>query len=113
MVISRHQGLLGNVPTALSLGPKRTIDLVLSPGVESLRDDLGGDPIQARDRFLLSALADGVADLETLLGSDPAGWRYGQEAYKHALIRHPLSGAVSPAPELRERLDVGPAPRGG
>jgi len=95
----------------LSLGLKRTIDLVLSPGVEFLRDDLGGDPIQARDRFLLSALADGVADLEALLGPDPAGWRYGQEAYKHALIRHPLSAAVSP--ELRERLDVGPAPRGG
>jgi penicillin G amidase len=95
----------------LSLGLKRTIDLVLSPGAEFLRDDPGGDPLQARDRFLLSALADGVADLEARLGPDPDGWRYGQEAYKHALIRHPLSAAVSPG--LRERLDVGPAPRGG
>jgi len=38
-------------------------------------------------------------------------WQYGQEAYKHAYIRHPLSGAVDD--EMRQRLDVGPVPRGG
>ena len=39
------------------------------------------------------------------------GWVYGQADYKHALIRHPLSAAVSE--EVRAQLDVGPAPRGG
>jgi penicillin amidase len=38
-------------------------------------------------------------------------WRYGQEKFKHVLIRHPLSAAVSE--EIRTKLDVGPAPRGG
>ena len=36
---------------------------------------------------------------------------YGQPGYHHATIAHPLSAAVSA--ELRRRLDVGPAPRGG
>jgi penicillin amidase len=39
------------------------------------------------------------------------GWRYGQEKLKHVLIRHPLSPAVSE--EIRRKIDVGPAPRGG
>ena len=38
-------------------------------------------------------------------------WVYGQAKYKHALIRHPLSPALND--ELRGRLNVGPAPRGG
>lgn len=36
---------------------------------------------------------------------------YGQPKYHHALIIHPLASAVSD--EMRARLDVGPAPRGG
>ncbi len=36
---------------------------------------------------------------------------YGQAEYKHALIRHRLSGAVNE--DTRARLDVGPTPRGG
>jgi penicillin G amidase len=114
----------------LSLGLKRTIDFLLSPGAEFMLPVEAGamgeagaaaeagalatgteDPVEGRDRFLLSALADAVADLEARLGPDVEGWRYGQETYKHALIRHPLSPAVSP--QLRDRLDVGPAPRGG
>ena len=38
-------------------------------------------------------------------------WQYGQEKYKHITLRHPLSPAVKK--EIRERLEVGPAPRGG
>ena len=38
-------------------------------------------------------------------------WQYGQEKFKHVLIRHSLSSAVSEA--IRTKLDVGPAPRGG
>jgi penicillin amidase len=52
-----------------------------------------------------------VRELEQRLGPDPSAWQYGQNDYKHALIRHPLSRAVNDA--TRRRLDVGPLPRGG
>lgn len=69
----------------------------------------GTDPVAGRDAVLLDALSDAVAGLSADLGPDPADWAYGR--YKHALIRHPMSGAVDDS--LRARLDVGPAPRGG
>jgi penicillin amidase len=40
-----------------------------------------------------------------------AGWKWGQNQYHHALIRHPLAEIA--APEVRARLNVGPYPRGG
>ncbi|AHG89116.1 peptidase S45 penicillin amidase [Gemmatirosa kalamazoonensis] len=65
----------------------------------------------ARDSLLAAALTAALGDLRTRLGPDPQRWRYGQPAYHHALIRHPLSGALDE--ESRGALDVGPAPRGG
>ena len=38
-------------------------------------------------------------------------WMYGQSAYHHVLIKHPLSNAVDDA--TRKKLDLGPLPRGG
>ena len=38
-------------------------------------------------------------------------WKYGQEKYHHALLRHPLSNAVNAA--TLAKLMVGPLPRGG
>jgi len=38
-------------------------------------------------------------------------WQYGQEKFKHVLIRHALSPAVDD--DTRATLDVGPAPQGG
>jgi penicillin amidase len=38
-------------------------------------------------------------------------WHYGQSGFHHALIRHPLAGAVNA--ETRARLLVGPLARGG
>jgi penicillin amidase len=90
----------------LSVGMSRMIDFLLAPPGE-----FGSDPVRGRDDFLVRSLAEGVEVLRDRLGPDMEGWRYGQADYKHALIRHPLAAAVSP--ELRERLDVGPAPRGG
>jgi penicillin amidase len=60
---------------------------------------------------LTSSLEQAVAELTRKLGADMTRWQYGQPAYHHALIRHPLSAAVRP--DLRAQLDVGPAPRGG
>ncbi len=90
----------------LSIGMKTMIDMLLSPD-----GDFGEDPIAGRDAFLLDALAQAVDTLTAKLGADMAAWSYGQENYKHALIRHPLAPAVNG--ELRDRLNVGPAPRGG
>jgi penicillin amidase len=85
---------------------KKTIDWMVAPPGE-----FGPDPLAARDDLLLISLGDAVVQLTERLGPDPESWVYGQSRYKHALIRHPLSEAV--ADTWRERLDVGPEPRGG
>jgi penicillin amidase len=90
----------------IRVGMKTTIDMLLAPD-----GDFGEDPLQGRDQFLLRTLAEGVATLREKFGSDMANWVYGQTEYKHAEIRHPLGAAVNE--ELRARLNVGPAPRGG
>ncbi|MCB1672661.1 MAG: penicillin acylase family protein [Gammaproteobacteria bacterium] len=90
----------------LTIGMKRMIDFLLAPD-----GYFGNDPIAGRDQFLLSALQEGVEDLRAKLGNSQSNWVYGQAGYKHVLIRHPLASAVDAA--TRERLNVGPAPRGG
>ncbi len=90
----------------LSVGMKTTIDMLLAPD-----GDFGEDPIQGRDKFILDTLAEGIATLREKLGPNMQNWVYGQADYKHALIRHPLASAVNE--EIRSRLNVGPAPRGG
>ncbi len=84
----------------------RTIQWLLGPDGR-----FGQDPVRARDSLLVLSLEQAARDLTTRLGPDMNRWVYGQPDYKHALIRHPMSAAV-PA-EVRARLDVGPAPRGG
>ena len=90
----------------LRIGMKTTIDMLLAPD-----GDFGDDPIAGRDAFLLDTLAQAVDTLTDRFGADMEDWVYGQENYKHALIRHPLAPAVNE--EMRERLNVGPLPRGG
>ena len=89
---------------AISL--KRVIDWLYAP------DGRFGDaPTEARDALVGESLEQAVAELVKRFGSDTAAWKYGQERYHHALIRHPLSAAVNG--EVRARLDAGPVPRGG
>ena len=90
----------------LRIGMKTAIDMLLAPD-----GDFGDDPIAGRDAFLLDTLARAVDTLTDRFGADMEDWIYGQENYKHALIRHPLAPAVNE--EMRERLNVGPLPRGG
>jgi penicillin amidase len=71
----------------------------------------GRDPIAGRDSVLLRALRGALEDLRRDVGPDENDWVYGQTRYKHALIRHPLSEAVTDS--VRTRLDVGPVARGG
>ncbi len=87
------------------LAMKKTIDWLITPPGQ-----FGNDPVAGRDALLLRSLEETVTELRDLLGSNMDNWQYGQENYKHALIRHPMSAAVSL--ELRNRLDVGPMPRG-
>jgi penicillin amidase len=88
------------------INTKRMIDWLVAP------DGRFGDaPVAGRDAILADSLIGTLADLTDRLGSDMSTWQYGQEKFKHALIRHPMTAAVSP--DLRRRLDVGPLPRGG
>jgi penicillin G amidase len=71
----------------------------------------GTDPIAGRDDLLIRSLEEAVDGLTERLGTDTSKWQYGQPAYKHVLLRHPLSGAVNQ--QTRKLLEVGPTPRGG
>ena len=59
---------------------------------------------------MLQTLSQGIQNLKQKLGPEFKDWVYGQEDYKYD-IRHPLSPALNQ--ELRDRLNVGPATRGG
>lgn len=89
-----------------NLGMKKIIAWMQAPDGR-----FGADPIAGRTRVLTSSLEQAVAELTNTLGPDMSHWQYGQEKYHHALIRHMLSPAVKA--EIRSKLDVGPAPRGG
>jgi penicillin amidase len=90
----------------MNVSLSKTIEsLVVPPG------ELGDDPMAARDRILMDALVAGMAKLTEKLGPDSGGWVWGQPEYHHAYLRHPLGTAVDQ--ETRDRLEVGPVPRGG
>jgi len=71
----------------------------------------GKDPVQGRDDFLREAFTRAIDHLVEMLGEDIQDWQYGQEQYKHVFIRHPLSFPV--IGEWEDKLNIGPAPRGG
>jgi penicillin G amidase len=89
-----------------ALSMKKVIDWLVAPDGR-----FGADPVAGRDALLMRSFEEAIAGLRERLGAGMDHWRYGQPRYKHAMIRHPLSPAVSAA--LREKLDVGPLPRGG
>ena len=89
-----------------SLGLTRIVSWLVAPS-----GAMGAAPLAARDSLLVRALATANADLTRRFGSDVTQWRYGSARYKHALLHHPLSGAVDDA--TRRLLEVGPLPRGG
>lgn len=71
----------------------------------------GADPIAGRDAILKKAFEQAIVTLTQKLGADPDQWTYGQANYKHITLKHPMSNAVKP--DIRAKLEVGPAPRGG
>lgn len=71
----------------------------------------GAAPMAVRDSLLVNALTEAERDLSRRFGRDASTWTYGRPGYRHALLPHPLSGAVHDS--LRAQFEVGPLPRGG
>ena len=57
----------------LTIGMKKTIDMLLAPD-----GDFGDDPLSGRDEFLLESLSEGVAGLRENFGNEMMDWVYGQ-----------------------------------
>ncbi|EON78171.1 penicillin acylase [Lunatimonas lonarensis] len=74
-------------------------------------NDPGVFGVGEKEELLRNSLHQALNDLTERFGSDWNDWKYGQTGYKHALIRHPLGSVVSD--EWREKLELGPVPRGG
>jgi len=91
---------LGQVST------KRLIDFLHAPDGR-----FGANPVAGRDALLARSLDEAVTELTKRFGPEMQQWRYGQERYHHAWLRHPLSSVVNEA--TRGRLEAGPLPRGG
>ena len=72
---------------------------------------LGAHPTTVRDSLVTRALTDAVAELSAKFGPAMSRWQYGQVAYHHVRIAHPLDGAVNDS--LRTWLSPGPLARGG
>ena len=89
-----------------ALSMKRVVDWLYAPDGR-----FGDNPTAARDALVALSLEQAVAELTKRFGPDMSAWKYGQERFHHALIRHPLSAAVNSG--TRARLDAGPVPRGG
>lgn len=87
-------------------GTKKVIDWLQSPDGR-----FGANPIAGRDAIVAKSLDEAVAELTKRFGPDMQAWKYGQEKFHHALIRHPMSNAVNAATQAR--LMAGPLPRGG
>ena len=85
---------------------KKLMDWLQSPDGR-----FGANPIAGRDAIVIKSMDEAVAELTQRFGPDMQAWKYGQEKYHHALLRHPLSDAVNAA--TRAKLMVGPLPRGG
>lgn len=85
---------------------KQVIDWLLLPDRK-----FGAEPVKGRNEFLMNTLKEAVTGMKDKFGEDMQQWNLGQLDYKHVLIKHPLSNAVNPS--LREKFNVGPAPRGG
>ncbi|QOI96583.1 MAG: penicillin acylase family protein [Flammeovirgaceae bacterium] len=64
-----------------------------------------------RSTFLKTCFEDAVQQLTVKLGSNTKNWQYGQPAYHHIHIKHPLSNALSDS--LQKIFNCGPLPRGG
>jgi penicillin amidase len=97
VVPEKGKGLIKSIPLS------KTIDWLIKGRPEFGRGQ--------RDLFLTNAFSQALESLVLKIGADTSRWQYGQLAYHHVLIKHPLSNVVDEA--TRKKLEVGPAARGG
>ncbi len=64
-----------------------------------------------RDDFLKTSFEQAIRALELKLGKDTLNWQYGQAAFKHITMEHPLNNILNK--EWKSKLNVGSLPRGG
>ncbi|MBB1285087.1 penicillin acylase family protein [Flavisolibacter sp. BT320] len=69
------------------------------------------DPQKGRDAFLQETFTKAINDLSSKLGNRVTNWTYGQQAYKHTALLHPLNAVLTV--EQKKKLNLGPIPRGG
>lgn len=106
MNMAEDRFIPGEVQGLLSLQLTKIIAWILSP-----EKRFGTDPDKNRDDFLKETFIGAIDNLSDKLGENMENWQYGQEKYKHVYMQHPLSIGVYNA--LENRLNIGPAPRGG
>jgi len=85
---------------------KKLVDWMTKPDKR-----FGSNPITGRDQLMSEAFNNAVNHLTDLLGDDMNNWQYGQKKFKHTYFEHALSSSVNK--KTREKLDLGPLPRGG
>ncbi len=93
-------------PYIRSLQYKRFFDFLLSPD-----GDFGKNPLEGRNKLLISCLDESLKNLESRLGADWSSWQYGQPKNKHVALHHAL-GHLAPD-SLRQQMNLGPLSRGG
>ncbi|MEU6152179.1 penicillin acylase family protein [Actinosynnema sp. NPDC047251] len=96
--------------------PAPAAELVYSPDITVLLEALenperwfGPDAREVRDGLLLATLSSAYEEVEYRLGGKPADWKWGN--LQRTRFNHPAAGQV--APEVAEKWNVGPFPRGG
>ena len=71
----------------------------------------GTNGVTERNKLISVAFTKAIDNLTVTLGSTPANWVYGQPKYKHINFEHQLSALVDQ--ELKNKMNIGPLPRGG
>jgi penicillin amidase len=113
--LSRHlvPGLLAKVassfPSSMTVLAYETHLLHAIDLLEHPNSRLGDHPEDARDRLMLSTLADACAETKALLGEDRALWQWGQLGT--TLLEHALSPLADES--QRAQMTVGPVPKAG
>jgi len=101
----RAEAVAAVLPFEEQAGDPRA-DLLL---IDEFDKCLGFGPTKTLEGILLRTLGDAVGRLESLLGPDRRGWKWGR--LHQAFLVHPLARLAGE--KERGRLNVGPAPRGG
>ncbi|HMQ00365.1 MAG TPA: penicillin acylase family protein [Cyclobacteriaceae bacterium] len=93
-------------PYIRSIALSRSIEIITKP-----ENYFGQNAVQVRDQILMKALEQAIDELRQKLGDNMPDWKYADNNYHHAWMKHPLSAVLED--DLRKKLDLGPVPRKG